>query len=805
MPKRHIYIAVIISLFLTMFNFTFAMGQDNTKAEAKPSGFADIDNLSDLYEKSKELKNELNDLKSRLVPLCNVSDSENELKALKKNLNLYTKTFSEGKLKENDDVESMISLRGNVKFLTSKLNELDASAVEQLKNIELLKKEWEAKRELWNHLKNNQSLFGNKSAKDVFGDADNIITEAMNCFKGADSPVNSIKHTISELGKDTEVLASELDKFITVLRNRLFKKSSNAMLSVKYFKEFGEKNVKDELFAGLAELGTINEGFWGANAWLFCLQVILVWGIAYYFKMGSNGRIQELGLGFLHKNYIASGLFFGTLLISLMLEHCPVVIKLLFLIVMGTSAAIIVSGKYTSKSEKKCIVYIFAAYIIYRVCFFINMPMTLLRLFVAFGSIMLGIHLFKCNYSEVENSDEKPTLLPLSQRFVNKLLSLALFISFFVQLAGYSALSNHIFEIILKSVLIALLAWVIIGIIKGYTDLIVKSAVLEKYSKIISSNKNTIVKRVNFFAVSVVVFFAFSGMMATWGFFDNTLQAASSIMNFGFVFQNARITIGSIVWAVIVFYLILCASWTIRTMLETDFYPRQNIESGVGISINRLIYYSFVCVAIIASMGILGISYQSFMVVIGALGVGIGFGLQNIVNNFASGLILLFERSIKVGDIVVVGGIWGTVKNLGLRATVIQTFANAEMIVPNSDLVASTVNNWTMSNKRTRFSIKVGVAYGTDPKRVKQILLELAKAHKNVLVDPAPSVVFTEFGDSSLNFELRCWVSDIKDHWSTQDDLMYEIDKKFKENNIEIPFPQRDLYIKSLPEVALKK
>ena len=162
-------------------------------------------------------------------------------------------------------------------------------------------------------------------------------------------------------------------------------------------------------------------------------------------------------------------------------------------------------------------------------------------------------------------------------------------------------------------------------------------------------------------------------------------------------------------------------------------------------------------------------------------------------------MILLFERSIKVGDVVVVNGTWGTVKHLGLRATIIQTFANAEMIVPNSDLVSSTVNNWTMTNRRTRFTVKVGVAYGTDPNLVKKVLLEIAEKHSNVLRDPAPGVVFTEFGDSSLNFELRCWVRDIANMWKTQDDVMYEIDRMFKENNISIPFPQRDLYIKEMP------
>ncbi len=368
-----------------------------------------------------------------------------------------------------------------------------------------------------------------------------------------------------------------------------------------------------------------------------------------------------------------------------------------------------------------------------------------------------------------------------------------------MQIAGYTALANHTFHITLKSVLIALLAWITLDFLKGCIKSFFTNIYIEKYLKKIIPDIALIINQCNTFISIIVIFLVFAGILSAWGFYDNTILGAKSILSLGFTVQDIKITVGNVFWAVFLFYFVLCISWCVRTTLEKNFYPSRNIEEGVGISINRLIYYSFYLLAIAVAMGVLGISFQNLAVIIGALGVGIGFGLQNIVNNFASGLILLFERSIKVGDIVVVNGTWGTVKHMGLRATIVQTFANAEMIVPNSDLVSGTVNNWTMTNRRTRFTIKVGVAYGTDTELVKKVLLKIADEHSIVLRDPAPSVVFTEFGDSSLNFELRCWVRDIANMWKTQDELMYEIDKKFKENNISIPFPQRDLYIKEMP------
>ncbi len=203
-------------------------------------------------------------------------------------------------------------------------------------------------------------------------------------------------------------------------------------------------------------------------------------------------------------------------------------------------------------------------------------------------------------------------------------------------------------------------------------------------------------------------------------------------------------------------------------------------------------------IIVAAAVGIsaLGLDLSNLAIVAGALSVGIGFGLQNVVNNFVSGLILLVERPVQVGDWVVVGDKQGYVRRIKVRATEIQTFDRASVFVPNSQLISEAVTNWTYADKMGRVIIPVGVAYGTELRTVMKILTEIGQSHPEVLKQPAPAALFRGFGDSALNFELRCFLADVERTISVTSDLCLAIDDAFREAGIEIPFPQQDVYIK---------
>jgi small-conductance mechanosensitive channel len=215
-------------------------------------------------------------------------------------------------------------------------------------------------------------------------------------------------------------------------------------------------------------------------------------------------------------------------------------------------------------------------------------------------------------------------------------------------------------------------------------------------------------------------------------------------------------------------------------------------------SINKLLNYAILAFGIFMALGLAGIDLKSFAVLAGALGIGIGFGLQNIVNNFISGLILLFERPIKIGDMIVLDGEWGTVRKIGLRSTTVETFDLSEVIVPNSLLVSEKVTNWTLSSEQSRIVVPVGVAYGSPLEKVLGILYDAAQVHPKVLDSPPPSAIFTAFGASSLDFELRVWATSVNDRLTIRNDLLLYIDRRFREEGVEIPFPQHDLHLRSV-------
>ena len=216
----------------------------------------------------------------------------------------------------------------------------------------------------------------------------------------------------------------------------------------------------------------------------------------------------------------------------------------------------------------------------------------------------------------------------------------------------------------------------------------------------------------------------------------------------------------------------------------------------------RIVQYAVWVVGTFVALEFLGIDLTALTVVAGALGVGIGFGLQSVVANFVSGLVLLLEQPIRINDRVTVENVEGNVADIHFRSTTIVTNDNISIIVPNSQFINQTVINWSHGDPTIRIHVPVGVAYGSDVELVTQTLYQVAAADQGVLQQPAPEVRFTEFGDSSLNFELLVWSDDPPRHLQLRSRLNYAIDAAFRRNDIQIPFPQRDLHVKSDSVIA---
>lgn len=267
-----------------------------------------------------------------------------------------------------------------------------------------------------------------------------------------------------------------------------------------------------------------------------------------------------------------------------------------------------------------------------------------------------------------------------------------------------------------------------------------------------------------------------------------------------FTHGDSKLSVGMLLYLVVGSWLIIFLSKLISRLVVERILNKYGTDRGVSHAIGSIFRYIFIFVGLIIVIQATGIDLSALTILAGALGVGIGFGLQNITNNFISGIIILFERPIKVGDRIELpelNNLAGDIVNISARSTTIITNDNIAIIVPNSKFVSDTVINWSYNDTNVRFNIPVGVSYKEDPEVVKELLIEVAKAHPGVHTNPAPDVLFDEYGDSSLNFLLRIYTDEYgRKPKVLKSELYYEIFKKFKEKGIEIPFPQRDVYVK---------
>ena len=282
-----------------------------------------------------------------------------------------------------------------------------------------------------------------------------------------------------------------------------------------------------------------------------------------------------------------------------------------------------------------------------------------------------------------------------------------------------------------------------------------------------------------------------------WGATDKELSDIWAQLLSGVQIGGQQFTFYNLLTLVAVFAAGYAATRLVQRILAGSVLPDTDLDVGTQRAVTTGVGYVGVILAVVVGISAAGLDLTNLAIVAGALSVGIGFGLQAVVSNFVSGIILLIERPINVGDWIQTGGVSGTVKRISVRSTVIETFDRAAVVVPNTDLMSGQVVNWTLTDRICRTIVPVGVAYGTDPGRVRELLMEIASEHPAVLKDPAPSVMLMNFGSDALEFELRAILDDTDQILRAKSDLNFAIAERFEKEGITIPFPQRDVWIRN--------
>ena len=494
---------------------------------------------------------------------------------------------------------------------------------------------------------------------------------------------------------------------------------------------------------------------------------------------------------FLADRPVASALFISLATLGLFPVYLPYAddLKLVYTVVGGI-ACVRLLGLVVDQSWKRQAVYgVMGVQIVSDLWVAIGLPLPLSRLYIFMVSLM-------ALYFIVRWIRKCSVLNETGCYFWLLRVTGALFVVIIIaELWGNAGIAVYLFRSMLQSMAITLPYIFFMYMIYGGLDWVFHASPVWRI-KLLRSDAEFHTQRVGFLlAAAIFGFVLLPAILVAWDLYDSLPEATTGIYSLGVSLGTLRISTGMIVTLAGTFYGVFLTSRILPKVLLDEAVSGRKLARGVQRSIGQLIRYFIIFFGFLLAFIILGYDFTKITIILSALGVGIGFGLQGVVNNFVSGLILLFERPLTEGDTIEVGTSYAQIRKIGLRATIVRTFDEADLIIPNADLINNQVINWTLTDREVRLRVPVGVAYGSDVSLVVETILACAKEQKDVLKSPAPEVLFMNFGDSSLNFELRVWIRDIDERLRVASALYHMIERKFRKLNVVIPFPQRDVHI----------
>lgn len=697
------------------------------------------------------------------------------------------------------NIDRLLDVRSGLQEERVRLERVLQTLTLRYGETEQLRSNWEEQRRFWGaweaQLEADKVVF----PRETFAQTQATIQGLLQQLEAISEPLVVLQEELTRLLNHNLSHLTRVDAAVRQLRAQTFQRTGHPLLSSDFYRQFSP-GLLGEVTQGLNEALRIDIREFQGQAWLIVAQVLVIFAIAGFILRHRRRAQVTPEWRFILDHPWGTGIFASLATLAPLYSNPPALWRLVLWVLLAFSAAFLISGLVRNPLKRLTVFLLATVLVSFLALQLINLPNPLLRLFlalVALAGIPLGLMLARYN---VQRHQGHVNLFSLGLR----LGALVCLLSFLAQAAGYSTLAAHLIDASIKSVFVGIFAMMAIRLSQGAIDFILDQPAVLRRTFVLRFG-DELGRRLKTLIKSLFAAGAFFNLLIVWGVYHSYGQAWTSLTRFGIEVGQVEISLAMLLLALLAIYLSLQVSWVLRAILDTQVFPHTTMDRGISDAIKKLLHYFLVFVGLLLAMSLAGIEMGNFAVLAGAFGIGIGFGLQNIVNNFVSGLILLFERPIKVGDMIVVDQDWGYVRKIGLRSTVIETFDNSELIVPNSQLIAEKVTNWTLTTTRARVILPVGVAYGSPVEQVVEILREAAQNHPLVLDDPAPSALFVGFGDSSLDFELRCYIADVAKRLSVRSDLGQYVDRRFREEQVEIPFPQRDLHLRSVDAALVGK
>jgi small-conductance mechanosensitive channel len=770
--------------------------QVDQTSTAKAEAPAPALDLAVIIPLAATLSSRLTALENQLTGLLNISEVESKLAEIE--ANLMDPAVQLQQLKDSKDYrfKKLVALREAIEHENKSFEQINEPLSKAIRQLGTWRTEWLAEKKRWNELRSSLYEEGALDQFDsTFAKANETIDTALNLILSQLTAVLTAQAKASNIQAKIDTLDAEISGLVLAKRRGVMIDASPPMFSSRYVSQFSNR-LWYALQQGLDEISWPGGRFFYRQGWIVLLQ-----GLISLFVIIAIYRKRQILKDSEHWRFIAArpfsaGLFFGSIVAFLFFEYqgFPDTIELGNTMVAGISFARLI-GVLNESSWKRQFVYGLIIVLIVNVSLdVISLPLPIFRIYTVLTAL---VGLIFCLRSARESIRQKDAGL---YTWLLRLGFLFFVFIIIMEIWGKAALAQYIFVSLIDSTATALVFMLFMYMIRGVVEWVFRGSPLRR-TTVLYKDPDAIVRQLAFFFDAAICgLVLLPALFMIWGVYDDLQGAINGLLTLGFNLGSQRISVGLAITAAGILYGSFLVSWIVQKLLMDEILARRRVETGVRVSIARLVHYVFIFAGFVLALLALGFEFTKLTIVLSALGVGIGFGLQAVVNNFVSGLILLFERPVRVGDYIEIGVNWAEIKKIGLRATTVQTFDQADVIIPNADLITNQVTNWTLSNRRVRLIIPVGVAYGSDVALVMETLMACAKTSSNVAKAPAPQVLFLSFGESSLDFELRVWVLDAEERMKVKSELHQEIDRSFRETKIEIAFPQRDLHLRSLDE-----
>lgn len=782
---RKVLLRSILSVFLLLRLATSPLfGQEPPAPSQTP-----YPGVAEIVPRAAQLAEEALLATDRIATLSDTASVREQLIAARQRLVQLEPQLTDFSEPHGWGFDQKLELRGR---LTDERAELERSLDRlsaRLAELEAMGKSWSKKKTFWESWQTSLQGLETRAPGDAFRQAFGTIEDVLRSASLASERLVQLQKEAADLQSKTADLLLRIE---SAIRGQTFRKVSHSFASRDYLQQF-DARLWSQVKNGIAEVEGITVEFLREQGWIAVLQLLLVFALAGFIIHHRPQAEETEEWQFILRHPWATGIFVAFSTLSFAYSETPDLWQLLLWLPAAFSAAILICALLTNP-RKRFIIWLLATFFVLSLALrAIALPLPLYRLYLALLSLV-GVPLFLL----LATGNQRARQGQLTGFTVALRIGAAVLLtSFLAQFAGYSTLSFRLIESSLKTVVLGLFAFMAAKLGQGAIDFVLDQEFFRRWRFFRRFGNELTTRLKNVFLVLVVAFTSLY-LLEAWYLFDSMAEAWSQLLGLSLTIAEVSISVEKVLVVGLVLYLSIAASWIMRTLLEAEFFPRRRFDRGVRDSIKKLLHYSLILIGFLFAMTLVGVELKNFAVLAGAFGIGIGFGLQNIVNNFVSGLILLFERPIKVGDMLIVDNEWGTVRKIGLRSTVVTTLDESEIIVPNSLLVAEKVTNWSLTSALCRLAIPIGVAYGSDVPLVLRILAEAGKENAVVLDEPAPSPLFRGFGDSSLDFELRVWIADVRDRFRVRSEICQYIDRRFREEGVVIPFPQRDLHLRSV-------